>query len=469
MNVVANPKKSERRLAKLSVEPLPQSVLEFESPTAALIATPAPRFARSTIWLVFALVASLLATASVVPIDQVVTGRGKLVANAQPIVLQPLDPAIVRAINVREGEFVHAGQLLAQLDPTFAAADLGSLEAQVSSYQAQVDRLTAEANGVPYRPTVHNVDTNIQAAAYAQRHAEYVQQVAYYQNQINSLQVQIKSSLAQAALLRQRLAVAGNVESMRKELERLKVGSRLNSLAAIDNRIDMQTNLVTAEQSAASNEQQMHAIEAQRDAYIADWHAQVAKDLVDTGRLLADAREQLKKAKLHRQLVELRAPQDAVVMTVAKVSAGSAVQPGNTLLTLVPANAPLEVNMIVLGDDAGYVQTGDPAVVKFDTFPYIRYGYAEGKVRVVSPDSFLQGGNTDPDLQPLHDPMLGDRVFYRARVTLDRVKLHNTPAGFRLVPGMPVTVDIKVGKHTVLDYLLDRVVPAFQEGMREPY
>ena len=42
--------------------------------------------------------------------------------------------------------------------------------------------------------------------------------------------------------------------------------------------------------------------------------------------------------------------------------------------------------------------------------------------------------------------------FYRARITIDRVELHDVPAGFHLMPGMPVTADIKVGKRTVLKY-----------------
>jgi HlyD family secretion protein len=58
--------------------------------------------------------------------------------------------------------------------------------------------------------------------------------------------------------------------------------------------------------------------------------------------------------------------------------------------------------------------------------------------------------------------------FYRTRITIDRVALHDVPVGFRVIPGMPVTADIKVGKRTVLQYLLGLVLPVAQEGMREP-
>ena len=58
--------------------------------------------------------------------------------------------------------------------------------------------------------------------------------------------------------------------------------------------------------------------------------------------------------------------------------------------------------------------------------------------------------------------------YYRARITIDRSQLRNVPANFQLTPGMPVTADIKIGKRTVLTYLLGRVLPVVTEAMREP-
>ncbi len=429
------------------------ALLEFESPSAAVIATPASFIARAVTWVISALVISAIATAALIPVDKVVTAQGKVVAETPSIVVQPLETAIVRAINVREGELVHGGDLLAQLDPTFAAADMGSLETQGDSLQAEVDRLRAEASGGVYTGEGGGSEARLQAAAFAQRQAERVAKLENYQRKIDSLQTQIARDVEQATILRQRLSVASSVEAMRQTLERDKVGSRLNSLAATDTRLGMQRDLSSDE----------------RDAFIQAWNAEISKDLVEQGRKLADAAEQLKKAKLRRQLVELRAPQDAVVMTVAKVSVGSVLQSGSQFLTLVPANAPLELETNVLGRDAGFVHVGDPVAVKFDTFPFTQYGFAEGRVRVVRPDSFSHSASSSTqEEQALADPALGAQTFYRVRISLDRIKLHDTPVGFHLVPGMPVTADIKVGKRTVLDYMLGRVLPVAMDGMREP-
>lgn len=58
--------------------------------------------------------------------------------------------------------------------------------------------------------------------------------------------------------------------------------------------------------------------------------------------------------------------------------------------------------------------------------------------------------------------------FYRARISIDEVALHDVPPGFAVSPGMPVTADVKVGQRTVLKYILGVMLPIGQEAMREP-
>ena len=164
----------------------------------------------------------------------------------------------------------------------------------------------------------------------------------------------------------------------------------------------------------------------------------------------------------------MRADRDATVLTVAKVSVGSVLQSGQQFITLVPLDAPLEVEANIAGRDDGFVAVGDPVAIKFDTFPFIQYGMAYGTVRTISADSFTAQDEQRNPTGAVPMPNNTSEPFYRARIAIDRVDLHGTPPGFRLMPGMPVTADIKVGKRTVLQYLLGRVLPVASEGMREP-
>ena len=117
------------------------ALLEFESPTAALVGAPVKPAARSILWSVVSAVVASIAIAALFPIDMVVSGAGRVVSLRATNVVQPLETAIVRAINVREGQKVHAGEVLARLDPTFSGADVSALQATVKSFQAEVDRL----------------------------------------------------------------------------------------------------------------------------------------------------------------------------------------------------------------------------------------------------------------------------------------------------------------------------------------
>jgi HlyD family secretion protein len=405
----------------------------------------------------------------VIEVDRVVTATGVVVARSPTIVIQPLDTAIVRSIDVSPGDVVHAGQVLARLDPTFATADMGALVAQVSTLQAQVSRMQAEIENRPF--TYAGLDPNMafQASIYGQRQAEFNFKLENYKQKADSLAATIARANVDITNYGDRLVYAKTLEQMRKDLEHLNVGSKINTLSAMDTRAQMQDSLDNARQQQLGGQRDLAALIAERNGFIQNWHNEIGEKLTDALSKLSDARESLNKAQLHRQLVELRAEQDGTVMSISKVSVGSVLNPGQQFITLVPTDAPLEIEANIAGADDGNVSVGDPVDVKFDTFQYSRYGLAHGVVRVVSPDSFTA---RDEERNPTGAiPVASSQqptVWYRSRITLDRIDLHNTPPNFHLTPGMPVSADIRVGKQTVLRYMLGRMIPLAREGMREP-
>jgi HlyD family secretion protein len=447
-------------------DPALPTILEFQQPSTAIINAPIPRSARGTVWVVASLLVAIIAAAGIIRVDQVVTANGEVVSRAPTLLVQPLETAIVRAIDVRVGQKVHAGQVLARLDPTFAAADVSALAAQVATLQAEVTRLQAEASGAGFTYSGTDPDLALQAAIYAQRSSEYDYKLQGYKEKIDSLMAAIERANADATGFRDRLQVATEVERMRRQLEKLQVGSKLNTLAAMDNRAEMQRDYLSAVQQAQAAARDLGAQVAERDGFVQSWHADVSQKLADRLAKLSDARQQLRKAELRRQLVVLRADRAGTVLTIAKVSVGAVVQSGEKLITLTPADAPLEIEANILGSDAGYVHLGDKVAIKFATFPYTRYGLAYGTLRLVSSNSFSDSPGQEPS-GSVPAPSTNE-PYYRARITIDKVALHGTPPGFHLTPGMPVSADIKVGRQTVLRYLLEQVLPVAHDAMREP-
>jgi hemolysin D len=450
-------------------DPTLPAILEFQSPSSAIIAAEVPRSARGIAYVITSFVLCMILAFALIKIDRVVTAQAVIVSKSSTLVVQPLETAIVRSINVHEGELVRPGQVLARLDPTFATADQGALAAQVSAYQAQVSRLQAEADGRPFSYTGTDPDLLLQAAIFGQRKSEYDYKIENYAQKINSLVAANSKAKGDLAGYRDRLALAVNVEAMRKDLEKLQVGSKLNTLAAMDNRAEMERNMHGAQDAVNGSERDLAALIAERQGFVQSWRADISQQLSDTSSKLSDARESLNKAQLRRQLVELRADRDAIVLSVAKVSVGSVLQSGQEFITLVPADSPLEIEGNIAGNDDGFVNVGDPVALKFDTFPYTEYGMAYGTVRTLSASSFTPQDDQRNPTGAVPLPNGGMVPFYfRVRITIDRIDLRNTPKGFRLIPGMPVTADIKVGKRTVMEYLLSRVMQAASEGMREP-
>jgi HlyD family secretion protein len=103
-------------------DPTLPAILEFQWPSTAIVNAPVPRSARGISWMITSMVVILIAASALIPVDQVVTARGIVVSQSPTILVQPLDTSIVRSIDLREGQRVHAGDVLARLDPTFAGA-----------------------------------------------------------------------------------------------------------------------------------------------------------------------------------------------------------------------------------------------------------------------------------------------------------------------------------------------------------
>lgn len=451
---------------------LPHELLEFHSPSAALVNMPATPSAQYITWMVSALVFSSIVVMSVFPLDQVVTTPGRLIATDATLVVQPLETSIIHSIDVKEGELVHKGQVLAHLDPTVTDADVTNLQLQKESYQAERDRLLAEAEGKDYKLDPQNPSSAEQEAAFLRRKAEYTAKVGDYESQIAALSAELQSATASAEMYKSRARVAGDVYKMRSHLQKELVGSKLSTLGAQDQLMEMERSQIAAEHQASQDRNQIAALSHQRDAYVENWKAEVYQDLSQAEHQLAEAVAEYDKAHLRKSLVVLTASRDAVVLTIAKLSSGSVISTASELMTLVPVDSGLEVEATLTGANAGFVKLGDPAILKFETFPFPQYGGAEGTVREISPDSFsgpdTPVSNAGASATQAPDPMGNYQSFYRVRLKVDRYTLHGVPSYFHPRPGMPVTADIKVGKRTIMQFILNRMLPMLTSGMRQP-
>ncbi|MCQ9155008.1 HlyD family type I secretion periplasmic adaptor subunit [Acidomonas methanolica] len=455
-------------------EGMPLALLEFHSPSAAMVNLPPTPSAQRIIWLVAGLFTASFVAAGVFPINEVINAPGRLVSTGSTIVVQPLETSIIRSIDVHPGDFVKQGQIVAHLDPTISGADLTNMRDQKAAYLAEVTRLRDEADGKDYHPVLDDKASVDEGAAFQRRRQEYDAKIAQYDGQIASLQSELEGYLASAAMYQRRTQVASQVLEMRRRLQQQQVGSKLNTLGAEADLTESERNQVAAVKSANASRARLAATRAEKQNYIEAWKAEIYTELSKAQHNLDDATSNYEKARLRGNLVELRAPADAVVLTVSRLSVGSVATSAQQLLTMVPTGYGLELEAVLRGQDVGFVHIGDHTLIKFTTFPYDQFGGAEGSVRTISADAF---GNqsTDDGLPTARDtaaqsspdgPSLSG--YYRVRVRIDRYTLHGVPNFFHPMPGLPATANIDVGKRTVLRYFFNRLIPAATNGMREP-
>ncbi len=444
-------------------EPSPDPLIRiFQSETAEIRDGREPAQLRVTLYAVAGLFLALLAVSFVMPMNRVVTSVfGEIVTTKPTIVLQALDESIIKTLDVQEGEIVKGGYLLATLDPTFTAADVSALTLQIASLDAQIARAEAELAHEDFDPptgtTPQAAYMALQKDYYLQRKAQFDAQLLAYNEQIAQNQATIRKLKEDLAHYDDRVKVSQEIENMRASLAASQVGSRLNLLAATDQRVEMLRNLDFDRNGLAESEHQLASTIANRDAFIQQWSGQVSQELVTARNSLDTAREQLAKADRHHDLVRLEAPQDAVVLKLAKLSVGSVLKEGDPLFSLAPLRTPVEAEVHILARDIGFVRAGDPATVKLDAFQFVEHGTASGTVRWISEGALTQDDNgnaTDP--------------YYKARIAFTEVNLKAVPDGFRLVPGMTLTSDIKVGTRSVFMYMLRGVIRGVNEAMREP-
>lgn len=449
---------------------MPLALLEFHSPSAAMINMPPTASARYIIWVIGALFIAGLVAASVFPLNKVVSTPGRLVAVDRNLIIQPLEMSIIRSIDVELGQYVKKGQVLAHLDPTLSKADIVNLKAQRDSYQATLDRLRAEADGKTYTADLSNPDSVREAAAFSRRKAEYTAKMDQYTQEIAALQSQMTGALASAAMHQSRGRVANEVLQMRRRLQADQVGSKLSTLGAQSELMEAERAQIEAQQTAASTKSKLASVEAERDAYVENWKAQVYTQMTEVQHHLDESVGEYEKADLRNKLVLMKAPSDGVVLNISKLSVGSVISPAQVLMSIVPTGAALEMEAILRGNDAGFVKLGDHALLKFSTFPYTRYGGADATVRLISADSFTpadaKGAAMGEVPSSEQDP--SESGYYRVRLRIDRYTLHGVPSFFHPIPGMPVTADIQVGKRTMMQYFFSKVMPAATNGLREP-
>lgn len=364
---------------------------EFQPDAIELEGRNPPFASRAVLYALVAMMAVALLWSAVSHVDVVVTAQGKLVTDAPTVVVQPLETAVIRSLDVRVGQLVRKGEVIARLDPTFVEADVAQVRQRLASLSAEIARLEAEQAGRTFKSQKSD-DESLQAELFEKRAAEYEARISGLREEIAKYQADLKGTLRTQAALKQRLDSLREIESMKSSLQDQRYVSPMNVLESRERRLEVEADYEAATNKAQQLEAQVRQASAGLDAFTRGWRQKVLDDLVKARRDRDALQESLNKAERRSTLVELRAPMDATVLEINKRSVGSVVKEAEPVATLVPQGVPLLAEIQIPADEIGFVRRNDAVRVKIDAFPFQRHGTLAGSLAAIGEDSFLAEG-----------------------------------------------------------------------------
>lgn len=432
---------------------------EFLPAALEITENPPSPVGRAVLWIILLATATALAWSYLSRVDTVAVAEGRLVPTGRLRSVEAAEMGVVRAIDVREGQRVRAGQVLIALDPTIADADAGSARAELSTAALSRSRAKAllafSAGGAAAFEPPQGADP---LAVEAERQLVRAR-VREYQARRGGLQ---ERRAAAAATVRLSEANIGKLEAtIPLAAQQLQAYETL-ATKGYSSRLRM----IQEQERAIALRQELQAERARRDEALAQvasidrelaqtaeaFRGQAAQERAEAEAIVATRGEAVRKADQRQSLQTLAAPVSGVVQEVSITTLGEVAEPGKTLVTIVPDGESLVVEALVLNKDVGVLRPGAPVAIKLEAYPFTRFGTIEGVLEHVSPDSIV-------------DERRG--LVFPARVRLTGAPPRVNGREMRLSPGMAAVAEIVTGQRRVIEYLWSPIAKAASEAGRE--
>ncbi|WP_432209558.1 HlyD family efflux transporter periplasmic adaptor subunit, partial [Acinetobacter variabilis] len=350
------------------------------------------------IWIVGIGLLILLTWAWLFKLEEVSSGTGKVIPSSKEQVIQSLEGGILTKLNVKEGEIVERGQVLAQLDPTRFESNVGESESLLIASRATSARLRAEVSGTP-------LSFPEEVLKYPKLVKE---ETALYQSRRANLEESLAGLQQALVLVQQELEMTAPLvaKGAASEVEVLRLKREANDLRNQMNDIRNQYYVKAREELSKVNTD----VETQQ---------QVVRGKSDT---------------LNRTI--FKSPVRDVVKEIDVMTLGGVVPQNGKLMTIVPLDEKLLVEARISPRDIAFIRPDQEALVKITAYDYSIYGGLKGKVTVISPDT-------------LRDEVKQDQFYYRVYIRTDSDKLRNAAGQeFNITSGMVASVDIRTGAKT---------------------
>ncbi|SCA55701.1 putative Type I secretion membrane fusion protein, HlyD [Candidatus Terasakiella magnetica] len=393
--------------------------------------------------------------ASLSVIDTTVSARGRLTTTVPTIEVQSTGSAMVKKLHSTIGKHVKKGDVLVTLDATFAQSDLTRARQEVEQLDTEIFRLEAEMNKLGM-DIAKDIPSRIQRDIYLNRQDEYRSRITSFDQDLRNIALKLKSAKSDAGLAAQQLKIKQKLEAARKRLFVKQIGSEVNYLQARNERLMAERELTELQNSMNTLRGETNALKAKKQAFVSEWFSSIGEKLAAATNKRDAQSEGLVKLRRQRKNIEILAPADGVIIALENLYEGGVVKEGATVMTLVPSNVPLNIEIDIDPRDISNLYPGAEMSVKLDAIPYQKHGDLAGEITFISEDT-------------VEESLTGEKgTYYRIHAAIQANNLHDLPEDFRLVPGMLLTGDIRVGRRRLITYFIYPVIRTIETSFTEP-
>ena len=403
--------------------------------------------------------------ASLAPLAAAVIAPGSFVATGENKIVQHLEGGIIKALLVREGDRVAAGEDLVQLDETAARANARQMKLRSLRLEGIMARLQAESHGlesyIPPTSILTNLDdpevkaiNDSQSDNFASARTKLATQIEVLEQNIAALQFQRDGSNAQIQSMQQQHALLRGDFERQSRLLTSGLVTR-SAVSALERAIaDAEGDIARLTSEVQSADAQIMRFRREMDQ-ARDTAKQAALDEMQSIEAEFDAvREQIRQADSVLGRTVVKAPVAGTIVRMYYHTAGGVIESGKPILEILPSNVPLIIEAQIPRMQIDEVHENQVASVRLSALNQRTTPMLEGEVYYVSADAIAEGsGGTSSEV-------------FIARISIAPEQLARV-RGFTPTPGMPAEILIQTHERTFFEYLSKPVSDSMARAFRE--
>ncbi len=389
---------------------------DFMPAMLEIIEKPAHKAGKVIIWSIFSMLIVAVVWAALAKLDIMVNANATVSPEGNVNVLKAYNAGVVKSINVVEGQYVKEGDVLIEFDEQATEINEEQLLLQEKMLEAQKGVCQMLLDG-----KYESVDTEAYSDSVK---PTVVMLLEWYRSYVN------KSDILQKEI---------DAQTVNKQIAEIQ----LKNYKPLGNSGQIETAQLQVKQYDIAIEQAKLNLEANE----IELATQLNSKLTTITSELSQVEGQLSQYSLSKKYQTIVASTDGYVGAVGVARVGENVSVGQEMITIVPKDAVLEIVTYVPDNDIADITVGMEAELKLESYSYNDYGTVKAKVKYISPVAVV-------------DETMGN-------VYLVRLEVVEVPEKVSLITGMQGTLELRVGKRTVLDYLLDPIKKGMGNSLKE--